>query len=128
MFSHLLFRIFRVVLLFNYQASFKRSACFVDRLSCATTICILSCFEEVVNTFLKLFLIFFIFIVKAAFSGLVFIIQMLRLFPGNPDFLHNFIQCLCHRKAMPFCHPPVPQIHYKIQYIRGREFDPPNPV
>ena len=49
-------RIFRVVLLFNYQASLKRSRLSVVRLSCATTIYILARFLDVVNTFFKFFL------------------------------------------------------------------------
>ena len=48
-------RIFRVVLLFNYQASLKRSRLSVVRLSCATTIYILARFLDVVNTFFKFF-------------------------------------------------------------------------
>ena len=49
-------RIFRVVLLFNYQASLKHSRLSVVRLSCATTIYILARFLDVVNTFFKFFL------------------------------------------------------------------------
>jgi hypothetical protein len=58
MFSHLLFRIFRVVLLFNYQASIKRFRLFVDRLSCATTIYNLARLSTFVNTFFGFFLFF----------------------------------------------------------------------
>ena len=48
-------RIFRVVLLFNYQASLKHFCLSVVRLSCATTIYILARFLDVVNTFFKFF-------------------------------------------------------------------------